>query len=229
MEKKERTEEIHRRNKPFNTAFKHFSDLLFNGSQKQMSEQMGIQASRLSEVKNDKKPVNEEMINALIRLSADNNMQIYSEYLNGYSEIMLLANVTDKEMSEVSMRKANPDYDTLKKRREESLQNPVTQSIDSSSAFNAAIAAHVRIIDTLESQLADKEKEMQERMADKDARIASLERTISDKEDIIRSRDARIADLERQLATIHFEDLRRFPFSTGVAENAHSSNVSPQQ
>ena len=59
---------------------------------------------------------------------------------------------------------------------------------------------------------------MKERLAEKDARIVTLERTIADKESIIRDRDARILTLERQLALANNADLSRYPFTVGVAE-----------
>ena len=126
--------------------------------------------------------------------------------------------------------KLNPDffYHGSEKFTLEEIDRPNTYSIDSSSAFNAAIAAHVRIIDTLESQLAAKENEMQARLADKEARIQSLERTIADKEEIIRSRDSRIALLERKLADVNLQDISRYPFSIGAAEDAHEKYVSPK-
>lgn len=215
------------RNDHFIRAFEYIAEIK-GISQGKLAETIGSKSSYISNYRKYLRPIPDETIEELIRFSTFEGCQIYSEYLYGNSDIMLLANVTDEEIIEVRQRKANPDYDTLKKRREESLQNPAMQSIDSSSAFNAAIAAHVRIIDTLESQLAAKEKEMQARLADKEAHIQSLERTIADKEEIIRSRDARIALLERKLADINLQDISRYPFSIGAAEDAHKKNVFPK-
>ena len=102
-------------------------------------------------------------------------------------------------------------------------------AIDSSSAINAAIAAYVKLYEFAESKLADKEQEMADRLADKDAiiaekqsRIADLERTIADKDAIIRARDARILDLERRIAQSNADDLSRYPFAFGAAEQSQS-------
>ena len=218
MTEKERIEENERKNKPFNTAFKFFAEYLGQGSQKKMCELMDVPSSRISEIVKNKKPVNDKLITALINLSARyKGMQIYSEYLYGNSDIMLLANVTDEEIIEVSRRKANPDYDTLKNKKNAEESTPdqsAMSSIDSSSAVNAAIAAYAQLITTKDAIIAEKE-----------ARIADLQRTITDKESIIRDREARIASLERQLASIHMSDLTNYPFAIGAAEDRKSPKL----
>jgi len=45
-----------------------------------------------------------------------------------------------------------------------------------------------------------------------------LERTISDKDTIIKAREARIVALERQLAAATTDDLSRYPFTIGAAD-----------
>ena len=217
MTEEERIEENHKRNKPFNTAFKFFADYLVNGSQKDMCELMGVPAPRVSEVIKDKKPVNDKLINALINLSAKEGMQIYSEYLYGHSDIMLLENVTDEEMAEVSLRKSNPDYDKMMKQKEMPKQNqqpPSVTTIDPSSAVNAAISAYAQLIEAKDAIIAEME-----------ARIADLQRTIADKESIIRDREVRIATLEHQLADAATSDLSRYPFTIGAAEDNKQPNI----
>lgn len=217
MTEKERIEENHKKNKPFNTAFKFFADYLVNGSQKDMCELMGVQAPRVSEVIKDKKPVNDKLINALINLSAKKGMQIYSEYLYGHSDIMLLENVTDEEMAEVSLRKSNPDYEKMMKQKEMPEQNqqpPSVPTIDPSSAVNAAISAYAQLIEAKDAVIAELE-----------ARIADLQRTITDKDTIIRDREARIATMERQLAAAATSDLSRYPFNMGAAEDNKRSTL----
>jgi len=217
MTEEERIEENHKRNKPFNTAFKFFADYLVNGSQKDMCKLMGVQAPRVSEVIKDKKPVNDKLINALINLSAKKGMQIYSEYLYGHSDIMLLENVTDEEMAEVNLRKSNPDYEKMMKQKENPEQNqqpPVVTTIDPSSAVNAAISAYAQLIEAKDAVIAELE-----------SRIADLQRTIADKDTIIRDREARIATMERQLAAAATSDLSRYPFNMGAAEDDKRSTL----
>lgn len=224
------------KNEHFIRAFEYVQKALKMGQGK-LAEAIGSKNAYISNFRNGTRPVPGETIEALIRISATKpGLQIFSEYLYGNSDIMLLANVSDEEMVAAKMRRSNPDYDAMQKHQGKDAPQSSTSTIETSSAFNAAIAAHVRIIEGLESQLAAKEKEMTDRLADRDtviaeksARITALERTVADKEEIIRARDARIAFLERQLAEIHMQDISRYPFAIGAAENAQSQNVSPKQ
>ena len=70
---------------------------------------------------------------------------------------------------------------------------------------------------------------MQERLAEKDARIVDLKNTIADKDTIIKDREARIVALERKLSAYATSDLDNYPFSLGVADDGTHPNVSPQQ
>jgi len=144
-------------------------------------------------------------------------MQIYSEYLYGHSDIMLLDNVTDEEMAEVSLRKSNPDYDKMMKQKgmpEQNHQPPAVSTIDPSSAVNAAISAYAQLIEAKDAVIAEME-----------ARIADLQRTITDKDTIIRDREARIATLEHQLAAAATSELSRYPFTIGAAEDNKRSTL----
>jgi predicted nucleic acid-binding Zn-ribbon protein len=70
-----------------------------------------------------------------------------------------------------------------------------------SSVFNSALAKADETIETLK------------------ARIVDLQRTIADKEDMIKAREAHIIELERQLAAATTGDLSRYPFTVGAAED----------
>ena len=236
MEKQDRIKENLRKNEPFITAFDYFADIFTNGSQKDLSELIGVKSPRVSEYRKGKCPVTAEAIDGLIRFSAKKKMQIFSEYLHGHSDIMLLANVTDEEMTAATRRAMNPDHDTLQQRLCE--PDPLSQSlhptsgVDASSAINAAIAAYVKLYEFAESKLADKEQEMSDRLADKDtiiaekqSRIVALEQTIADKDAIIRARDARILELERRIAQSNADDLSKYPFAIGAAEHSDRPNL----
>ena len=80
----------------------------------------------------------------------------------------------------------------------EKLYNP--QPIDQSSLVNALLASKDETIDSLKS------------------RIAELKDALAAKEEIIKARDARILELERRIAQINAEDLSRYPYTIGVAE-----------
>lgn len=125
--------------------------------------------------------------------------------------------------------KLNPDFfyrgsNQFTKTQTES-QATTIPTIDPSTAMNALIAEHVRLVNLLESDIKKKEIEMEERLADKDniirekdARILSLERTIADKDTIIRDRESRIIAMERQLADAAMSDLSKYPFAIGAAD-----------
>ena len=101
--------------------------------------------------------------------------------------------------------KLNPDFFYRGSQQftleEKTHQAPPAPMIDNGSAINAALAAKDVTIETLK------------------ARIVDLQRTIADKEDMIKSRDERIIALERQLAAATTSDLSRYPFTIGAAED----------
>jgi plasmid maintenance system antidote protein VapI len=99
------------------------------------------------------------------------------------------------------------DYPMLAAELYKKNPHPSAPMIDNGSAINAALAAKDVTIETLK------------------ARIADLQRTISDKEDMIKSRDARIITLERQLAAATTGDLSRYPFTVGAAEYQDKSKM----
>lgn len=79
--------------------------------------------------------------------------------------------------------------------------HPSAPMIDNGSAINAALAAKDETIETLKTL------------------NAALQRTIADKEEIIKARDERIIALERQLVAATTGDLSRYPFTIGAAED----------
>ena len=97
--------------------------------------------------------------------------------------------------------------------------------VDASSAINAAISAYVELTNRLTDDLKKKEIEMEERLAEKDARIAELKDTIATKQEIIKAREARIVELERQLAAATTGDLSRYPFAFGAAEHKEHPKI----
>ena len=109
--------------------------------------------------------------------------------------------------------KLNPDFfyrgsKRFKIEEKKKEQQPAyTPMIDNGSAINAALAAKTETIENLK------------------ARIADLQRTIADKEEIIKARDTRIATLERQLAAATTGDLSRYPFAIGAAEDNKQPNI----
>ena len=105
-----------------------------------------------------------------------------------------------------------------------SAQQPQTY-IDPASEHNATISAYVQLANRLTDDLKKKEIEMEERLAEKDARIAELKDTIATKEEIIKARDARILELERRIAQLNAEDLSHYHFPIGAAEHSDKPNI----
>lgn len=101
----------------------------------------------------------------------------------------------------------------------QSNQSQSESTLDPSSVINVLVADYTHQINRLEDDLKKKGIEMEERLAEKNARIADLQRTIADKEEIIKARDARIIELERKLAAATTSDLSRYPFTMGAAED----------
>ena len=101
-----------------------------------------------------------------------------------------------------------------------------TSAIDSSSAVNAALAAYAELTNRLKQEMADRLADKDTIIAEKQSSIeslertiANLERTVADKDALIRARDSRILDLERRLAQSNADDLSKYPFAIGAAED----------
>jgi len=219
------------KNANFMKAFKHVA-LKLKMNQGQLAEAIGSKSAYISNFSKGLRPIPEETIDALVDISAKiPNGQIFREFLLGNSDIMLLANVTDEEMIAAKRRATDPDYDVMQarlKEKEKQLDANIAQNlpyIDPSSQQNASITAYVQLTNRLSDDLKKKEIEMEERLAEKDVRIAELKDTIAAKEEIIKARDARIITLERQLAAATTGDLSRYPFTMGAAEDEKQPNI----
>lgn len=115
---------------------------------------------------------------------------------------------------------------TADSKKAEPIPTAPIYAIDPASEHNATISAYVQLANRLTDDLKSKEQEMSDRLADKDtiiaekqSRIADLEQTIADKDAIIRARDARILELERRIAQSNADDLSRYHFPIGAAED----------
>ena len=101
-----------------------------------------------------------------------------------------------------------------------------TSAIDSSSAVNAALAAYAELTNRLKQEMSDRLSDKDAIIAEKQSRIeslertiANLERTVADKEALIHARDSRILELERRIAQLNADDLSKYPFAIGAAED----------
>ena len=231
------------RNEHFIRAFEYIAKKKGIGQGK-LAELIGSKSAYISNFRKCLRPIPEETIEELIRVSAlIPGCQIYEEFLHGNSEIMLLKNVSDEEMVQAQLRNSNPDYDVIERNRKESEKKDEltpASNVDASSAVNAAIAAYVELTNRIKKEMTDRLTDKDAIIAEKQARIATLEQTISDKDAvitekqaristleqsladkdaIIRARDARVAELERRIAQANADDISRYPFAFGAAED----------
>ena len=224
MGKDSKIEERKQYNAPFLRAFKYLADEKMM-NQKQFAKVIKAESGYISSLKSGTKRVGADY---MARLAAafiehfNDEQHLNMEFLIGKSQYMILENVPADEVNENANRSANPDYDVMQKAKTAKLAptEPTTNTPDISSAINASIAAYVQLTNRLTDDLKAKECEMADRLADKDARIATLESVIADKQKIIEARDARILQLERQIAVMQSSDPSRYPFTVGAAEHS---------
>lgn len=214
-----------KKNEHFIKAFEYVASML-KMNQTQLATAIGSKVAYISVYRNCTRPVPDETIDALIRISRridSGNGQIYKPYIEGYSDYMLLRNVPDDESYNVEQRKINPDYDILKTRHEE--KNKITEDfqtsfinrdIDSSSAINAALSAQVETIANLKQTIADMKEQHLRELAAKDAHIADLTK-------LAEERLHRIAELRRIIDSNNFS-LKDYPFQIGVSEKTKPQN-----
>ena len=190
------------RNNIFAAAFDYLKRNTDIKTQKELARRMGVTETTITRILKDYTEVTEDIIT---KLQTASGCVFNLQWLRGEdSEHMLAVDVveTPKESQPV---------------------------IDQSSMVNASLSAYIQLTNRLTDDLKKKEIEMQERLSEKDARIAELKNTIADKDTIIKDREARIVALERQLAAAATSDLDNYPFSVGVADDGTHPNVSPQQ
>ena len=198
------------RNEHFIRAFDHVARCL-SMTQGELAEAIGTKTAYISNFRKGIRPVTEDAIAGLIRISAtQSGLQVFSEYLYGYSDIMLLDNVSDEEMAAARKRHNNPDYDKIEKQNAASPApaEPPANIPDMSSVFNAALAAKDETIVSLKRELSTKED-----------LIADLRARIIEKDDHIATLKARIAELQQLLAIQKNTDLGTYPFPVGVADD----------
>lgn len=198
------------RNEHFIRAFEHVARCL-SMTQGELAEAIGTKTAYISNFRKGIRPVTEDAIDGLIRISGtQSGLQVFSEYLYGNSDIMLLDNVSDEEMIAARKRHNNPDYDKIEKQKAASPSpaEPPANIPDMSSVFNAAIAAKDDAIESLKREAASKED-----------LIADLRARIIEKDDHIATLKGRIAELQQLLAIQKNTDLGTYPFPVGVADD----------
>jgi transcriptional regulator with XRE-family HTH domain len=84
------------------------------------------------------------------------------------------------------------------------------------------------LLKPIESAHAETVAALNQQITEKQSRIDDLERTVADKDEIIRTRESRILELERRLAQSNADDLSKYPYTIGVAEertNPQNKNI----
>ena len=216
MDSEQKIEERKRWNEPFLRAFNYLLDENYASTKGELCKMIGIEPGLISRYSNGIKKVSVDTMNALARVSGG---RLYINYMLGKSKYMLIENVPDDEILNAN----NPDREVIEEQNKTAGNN--SSNLDPSSVINSLIANHTRQINDYEERIKAKEIEMAERLAEKSATIAALQRTIADKEEIIKTRDARINELERQLAVATTSDITRFPFKVGVAEELEQTKM----
>ena len=215
MGKIENDEIRKRKNNHFIQAFEYVANCL-SMTQGQLAKSIGSKTAYISNFRKGLRPVPEDTIEGLIRISATKpGLQIFSEYLYGYSDIMLLSNVSDEEMVAAKRRHDNPDYDKIEKTKSADIHQHISPSntLDISSLINAALAAKDEIIRAKEEVIRAKEETIKEKEIN-----ASLRKII---EDLKRENDL----LRNQLNKYQAGDiLDNHPFPIGVADAGNNNN-----
>lgn len=203
-----------------NQLFKVAVDYIYQehlaDSQGELAKKIGISDSALSRIMNDKKFVGDD---TLRKMNEAFGGIFNMAYFRGEDlQCMLmedLAYYKQHPEERIVFEKPNDDNPSL---LESAKAVPDSSSVDTSSVINAAIAAYVELTNRLKQEMADRLADKDTIIAEKQARIATLEQTITDKEAIIRARDARILELERRIAQAISDDVSRYPFAIGVAD-----------
>ena len=210
-----------------NELFRVAVDYLFSEkkveSQKELAEKIGITEPSLSRVMNGGRTVSDKTLHKMNEaFGGIFNMA----YFRGEDPQCML-------MEDLLYYKQHPEQRLVFKKpnggnsamRESANAVPAPSSVDPSSAINAAIAAYVELTNRLKQEMSDRLADKDTIIAEKQSRIADLERTIADKDAIIRARDARILELERRIAQLNADYLSKYHFPIGAAEHSEKPNL----
>lgn len=96
---------------------------------------------------------------------------------------------------------------------------PAPTHIDPSSIMNAALAAQMESIELLKSENATLLEAHARELKTKDDLIQSLRDQLAAKDQLIAEQKSRLLELERRIAQSNAEDLSKYPYTIGVAED----------
>lgn len=157
MGKIENNEQRKIRNAHFIRAFEYVASQLKLG-QGELAEAIGSKSAYISNFRKGLRPVPEEAIDGLIRISSCKpNLQIFGEYLYGNSEVMLLVNVSDEEMNAAKMRSGNPDFEIIQNR--DNLKSRLKKITERSNEIQMAVLGHLAKQPEIDRDLAAEDPE----------------------------------------------------------------------
>ena len=233
MAKEKDLEEKRQANTNFLAAFDYVMERL-DISQKELCRLIGSKSPYISFYRSGKYPVPDKTKYALVDFAVRKNIgHISIDYLDGYTDIMLLDNIPDDELAEIKMRRSNPDYDQLKARQESKwmeaksiMDMPVGQPT-TSSVFNASLAQQAESVEAFRIAIASKDEIIKE----KDERIRELKETIAEKDARIENLKELVSQLRNDLneakAIIEMTEsgIKKYPFKIGAAEDGKSKKA----
>lgn len=204
-----------------NQLFKAAVDYIYKehlaSDQGDLAKKIGISDSALSRIMNDKKFVGDDTLRKMNEAFGGIFNMAYFRGEDPHCMLMEdLLYYKQHPGQRLVFQKSNGDDSSAPLESANAVS--ASSSVDPSSAINAAIAAYVELTNRLKQEMADRLADKDAIITEKQARIAALEQTIADKDAIIRARDSRILELERRIAQSNADDLSRYPFAFGAAE-----------
>lgn len=176
MDKKDKIEERKRYNAPFLKAFDYLAKEK-NMTAGELAKLIQTNGSYISACRSGLKRAGVDMQQ---RLAIAYEGRLYTKFLTGESPYMFVENVPDDEIIDQMNRESNPDYDAMKAQRAQEKQTGI--GIDYSSLMNATIAAQMKTIESLESQIAEKDShisDLRTQLKEKDELISFLKKKIN--------------------------------------------------
>ena len=187
-----------------NERFKKALDWLYSeglvADQQELSSKTGINEATISRILNNKvRQPSPETIRKLVSKFRD----IDPAYLRGESE-----SVTVQQSPSAQKLRTHVDP-----------SSPASSPIDPSSIMNTALAAQMESIELLKSENATLLEAHARELKTKDDLIQSLRDQLAAKNQLIAEQKSRLLELERRIAQSNAEDLSKYPYTIGVAED----------